>query len=1142
MNVITLIVIIAMTMVLSIAVTIKSTADEEEKPYFDPIESTPTTSSSPDEPFPLQKKARMPSKRLSRFLVEKSTAPARTYANNVCQNNQINCVSVGKAGHTKNSTCCNLSIARPIISKTENKSSSPATLVLAMNSSTLPVAISLPSNDPYPNFRSRRNFNSQQKIAFTRAKWRCSASDQPQQKPSQQQQQRESQPKKKKTQTEVEKGIDPVGFLTKLDISHKPFAQFLRERYKSLKDLKDEIFKRYMNLRDIASGFELLGMHRHVQHRVDFMEWAPGARYCSVVGDFNGWSPTENSAREGHFGHDDYGYWFIILEDKLRDGEEPDELFFQQYNYVDDYDKGDSGVTAEELFKKANDDYWEPGEDRYVKSRFEIAAKLYEQIFGPNGPQTEEELEEIPDAETRYKAWKEQHKDDPPSNLPRYDVIDDGKEYDIYKIVNDPVSRAKFRAKKPPLPYWLETRKGRKAWLKKYMPAIPHGSKYRVYFNTSDGPLERVPAWAPYVVPDADGNQAFAVHWEPPPEYTYKWKHKHPEVPKSLRIYECHVGISGLEPKIASFNDFTEKVLPYVKEAGYNVIQLIGLVEHKDYFTIGYRVTNLYAVSSRYGTPDDFKRLVDEAHGLGLLVFLDIVHSYSAADEMVGLSLFDGSNDCFFHTGKRGHHKFWGTRMFKYGDVDVLHFLLSNLNWWVVEYHIDGLQFHSLASMIYTHNGFASLSGDMEEYCNQYVDKDALMYLILANEILHALHPKIITIAEDATLYPGLCEPTSQGGLGFDYFVNLSASEMWSSLLGNVPDCDWNMSKIVSTLIGNKHSADKMLLYAENHNQSISGGCSFGEILLGEPREHASDRKASILRGSSLHKMIRLISFTIGGHAYLNFMGNEFGHPKDMMNVDEKERILSRGLPNIHHVNDTTMVISYLRGPLLFIFNFHPTTSYERYSVGVEEAGEYQVILNSDEKRYGGQALIEQDQYIRKTVSKRMDGLRNCLEVPLPNRSAQLTHNPQLSPVVYSTSTVVDPSLCIKRSLEEKARLEQQKLLRFLSPTVGFTELLPDDSFIYAIGGMSGSGGEQTISCRETELLVLKEKCEIMIGDVTDSAVELPLTAENVEGVLDEIRRYLIADGGNVALRKIDGDVVRLKLSYKDRVAPVQVS
>lgn len=176
-------------------------------------------------------------------------------------------------------------------------------------------------------------------------------------------------------------------------------------------------------------------------------------------------------------------------------------MYFQQYNYVDDYDKGDSGVTVEELFKKANDEYWEPGEDRFLNSRYEVASKLYEQIFGPNGPQTEEELEEIPDAQTRYNAWKEEHKDDPPSDFPSYDVIDSGKEYDVFNIVGDPVSREKFRKKKAPLPYWLESRKGRKAWLKKYIPGIPHGSKYRVYFNTPSGPIERVPAWATYVIP-----------------------------------------------------------------------------------------------------------------------------------------------------------------------------------------------------------------------------------------------------------------------------------------------------------------------------------------------------------------------------------------------------------------------------------------------------------------------------------------------------------------------------------------------------------------------------------------------------------------------------------------------------------------
>ncbi|KAJ4981325.1 hypothetical protein NE237_032162 [Protea cynaroides] len=834
-------------------------------------------------------------------------------------------------------------------------------------------------------------------------------------------------PLKNKSSANFESEVDPAGFLTKLDISHKAFAHFLRERYKSLKDLKVQMSTRFASLMEMASGYELLGVHRNVHHRLDFMEWAPGARYCALVGDFNGWSPTENGAREGHFGRDDYGYWFIIIEDKLREGETPDEFYFQQYNYMDDYDKGDSGVTIEEIVRKMNDEYWEPGEDRFLKSRFEIPAKLYEQIFGPNGPQTEEELEEIPDAETRYKEWKEKHKDDPPSNLPPFDVIDDGKEHDIYDVINDPVWREKFRAKKPPLAYWLETRKGRKAWLKKYKPGIPHGSRYRVYFNTPGGPLERIPAWATYVFPDGDGNQSYAVHWEPSPESAYKWKNMRPRVPKSLRIYECHVGISGSEPKVSSFNEFTLEVLPHVKEAGYNVIQLIGVIEHKDYSSIGYKVTNLFAVSSRFGTPDDFKRLVDEAHGHGLLVFLDIVHSYSAADEMVGLSLFDGSNDCYFHTGKRGHHKYWGTRMFKYGDLDVLHYLLSNLKWWVVEYQIDGFQFHSLSSMMYTHNGFASFTGDMEEYCNQYVDKDALIYLILANEMLHELHPDIITIAEDVTLYPGICEPTSQGGLGFDYYVNFSASEMWLWSIGSVPDHEWNMDKIVSVLAGSKQNRDKMLVYAENHNQSISGGCSFAEILFGDVKEHASDSENPLLRGSSLYKMIRLITFTISGHAYLNFMGNEFGHlkriefpmpsnnnsyslanrnwdllkdkgvhnglflfDKDMMKLDENERMLSRGPSNIHHINNTTMVISYLRGPFLFVFNFHPKSYYARYSIGVEEAGEYQVVLNTDEIKYGGEGHLKNDQYTQKTIGKRVDGLRNCLEIPLPCRSAQV--------------------------------------------------------------------------------------------------------------------------------------------------------
>ncbi|KAM0944591.1 putative 1,4-alpha-glucan branching enzyme [Dioscorea sansibarensis] len=413
--------------------------------------------------------------------------------------------------------------------------------------------------------------------------------------------------------------------------------------------------------------------------------------------------------------------------------------------------------------------------------------------------------------------------------------------------------------------------------------------------------------------------------------------------------------------------------------------------------------------------------------GLGLLVLLDVVHSYAAADELVGLSLFDGSNDCYFHSGKRGHHKYWGTRMFKYGDVDVLHFLLSNLKWWVTEYCVDGFQFHSLASMMYTHNGFANFTGQMEEFANQYVDTDALIYLILANEMLHELHPDIITIAEDATFYPGLCEPTTQGGLGFDYYVNLSVTDLWLWLLQDVPDQAWSMSKIVNVLVNSQNNKRKMLVYCENHNQSISGGRSFAEILFSNNNQNFIGLEDLEFRGSSLHKMIRLISFSIGGSAYLNFMGNEFGHPdrvefpmesnnysfafanrewdllkdkrlhmglfnfdKEMMKLDEKEQILSRNPSTVHHIDDLKMVVSYIRGRLLFVFNFHPEKSYENYSIGVEEAGEYMVILNTDDMSFGGRGVIRSDQNLKRTSSRRTDGYRNSLEVTLPSRSAQV--------------------------------------------------------------------------------------------------------------------------------------------------------
>lgn len=820
--------------------------------------------------------------------------------------------------------------------------------------------------------------------------------------------------------------VNPTGFLEETDSSTKAFAQFLRERYKALKDLKEQIAIRDISLVELASAYEVVGLHRHIQHGVELVEWAPGAQFCSIVGDFNSWVHRKNHAKRGLLGRDDYGYWRIFVEDKLREGQEQDP-FYQDYNYIDDYDRGDENPDIDLLFKKMDDEYWEPGEDEYMgDGKRKMAEELFKSIFGKREDGIEEEEDEIPDLDdprTRYEAWKATQKE---SNLPPIDVIDDGSDPEHLTFVDDPVWRERVLSKKPPLPYWEYLRKGRKAWQEKYIPAIAHGSRYRIYFHTKEGPLERVSAWSTYVLPDSDGNRASSIYWEPPPDEVYKWQNESPARPRSLRIYECHVGISGSEARISTFNEFTDNILPYVKNAGYNVVQLIGVQEHSDYSSAGYKVTGMFAVSSRFGKPEDFKRLVDTAHGFGVLVFLDIVHSYASPDTLVGLASFDGANDCYFHTGKRGHHKYWGTRMYKYNDYEVLRFLLSNLKWWVVEYHIDGFNFHSIASMLYTHNGFEKNTEGYDFYCNQYVDRDAQIYLILANEMLHKLNPHIITIAEDASLYPGLCHPTNQGGLGFDFFVCTSAAEMWLWLLQNGKDEHWIMSQIVQTLTS-LHKTGKMVVYPENYSQSMTGGMSLAEIISCEAHlhsEHKNEKAKLNSGGLALLKLIRLITMSMGGSAYLNFMGNEFGHPgrvefprsnnqhsfaracrqwhllekegphtqladfdRALMKLEEEHGILNHGLAEVLHTDDERKIIVFSRGKLLFIFNFHTGQAYENYQVQVEEAGEYELLLDSDHQMFGG---LGQLMTFRSMRTSNVESGKIFVKLVLPRQSAQV--------------------------------------------------------------------------------------------------------------------------------------------------------
>lgn len=858
-------------------------------------------------------------------------------------------------------------------------------------------------------------------------------------------------------------GVNPVGFLKEKGLKTKAFQTFTRERYKALKDLKQLIAERDEDLVEFANAYEDMGMHRNPGHHVEFYEWAPGARFCSVVGDFNNREHRKHFAREGYFGRDDFGYYHVRIDDVLREGEEEDNAT-QEYNYDADYDKGDEDIDEDALFERIDQEYWDPGEDEFMSGhKDDLAQELFTTIFGKDldpmemvkdisakykskkkkkmyyddddsgDDDDDDEYEREPQTLEEFKAAVESHMEEwlasnaeaqKGKDLPSILVEDDDINRDEMELVDDPVWAKRVEEKEWPENYWENFVKGRKAWEKKYIPGISHGDRYRAYLHTPEGPLERVPAWASYVLPDPDGNEVSAIFWDLPKDQQYNWKFDRPSKPQTLRIYECHVGISGESPKIASFNDFTDTVLPRVAKAGYNVIQLFGIQEHADYSSVGYKVTNFFAISSRFGTPEDFKRLVDTAHGLGLMVVMDIVHSHAAPNEGNGLASFDGANDCYFYPGRRGHHKRWGTRMFKYGEYEVLRFLLSNSKWWFMEYKVDGFYFHSVTSMLYTHNGFTPFTSGLDDYCNQYVDKDALIYLSLANEMLHQLSPNMITIAEDATFYPGLVDSINKGGLGFDYYVNSAPSEMWPFLIENVPIQEWSVTEITGTLITTENTT-KALVYSENHNQSIVGGQSLAEALLGTSKE--SSKNISKLEGISLHKIIRLITLSLAGSAYLNFMGNEFGHPKwvefpraknnnsfahayrrwdlleeqgphsqlaafdqALMEVDETHNILGQGLPNMCHVNDTTKVIVYTRGNLLFAFNFHVTDTYEMYKVGVQVAGEYELVLNSDQPNFGGLGQLQEADKLLNTTRRQSDGLPNTLLLVLPQLSAQV--------------------------------------------------------------------------------------------------------------------------------------------------------
>ncbi|KAI0276321.1 glycoside hydrolase superfamily [Russula aff. rugulosa BPL654] len=561
--------------------------------------------------------------------------------------------------------------------------------------------------------------------------------------------------------------------------------------------------------------------------------------------------------------------------------------------------------------------------------------------------------------------------------------------------------------------------------------AIPHDSMLKISMILPSGErIERLPAWIKRVTQNLAVSPVYdARFWNPPPESQYIFKNKAPPKPNSLRIYEAHVGISSPDPKVATYKEFTTNILPRIKDLGYNSIQLMAIMEHAYYASFGYQVTNFFAASSRYGIPEDLKELIDTAHGLGLVVLLDVVHSHACKNVLDGLNLFDGSDHLYFHEGSKGRHELWDSRLFNYGSHEVIRFLLSNLRYWIEEYQFDGFRFDGVTSMMYVHHGIGTgFSGGYHEYFGGGVDEEGVGYLMLANDALHTLFPNIITIAEDVSGMPLLGIPAHAGGVGFDYRLSMAIPDMWIKLLKHTQDDAWNMGNIVHTLI-NRRYREKSIAYAESHDQALVGDKTLAFWLMDkEMYTNMSDLSPLtpiISRGLALHKMIRLIVHALGGEGYLNFEGNEFGHPewldfpregngnsyqyarrqwnivddnllrykylnnfdKAMQHLEEEYHWLSSPQAWVSLKHESDKVIVFERAGLLFVFNFHSTNSFSDYRVGVDAAGEYKIVLSTDDKQYGGFENVDVNPKFFTTPLE-WNGRKNWLQVYVPSRTS----------------------------------------------------------------------------------------------------------------------------------------------------------
>ena len=531
-----------------------------------------------------------------------------------------------------------------------------------------------------------------------------------------------------------------------------------------------------------------------------------------------------------------------------------------------------------------------------------------------------------------------------------------------------------------------------------YKTKLVHGSLMKVLVQSSIGEQERIPIYITRVVQDENTKDFSAQFWNPEKQYVFE--NQSPRIDdEPLLIYESHVGMAQEKEGVGTYNDFITNVLPRIKADGYNAVQLMAIAEHPYYGSFGYHVSNFFAASSRFGTPEELKKLVDTAHGMGLLVIMDLVHSHTVKNVREGINLFDGTEYQYLKPGMEGVHPQWDSKLFDYGKTATLQLLLSNVKYWLDEYHFDGYRFDGVTSMLYKNHGIGETFDSPWKYFGDGVDNDAVTYLQLANKLIHDIDNQNVTIAEDVSGMPGICAKIEDGGIGFDYRLGMGLPDFWIKVLKDQSDEQWNMHEFFFTMTNRLYDV-KTVAYAESHDQALVGDKTLAFRLMDKEMYFAMDKKSQNLiidRGIALHKMIRFFTITLGGDAWLNFMGNEFGHPewidfprhdngwsykyakrqwsladneclkyqwlgdfdKAMLDFVKKTKVMQSAPAWLLNVDEDNKTIVFERNNLIFVFNWGQK-SLPGYIINVKQTGDYEIVFSTDEKRFGGFENIDE--------------------------------------------------------------------------------------------------------------------------------------------------------------------------------------